>query len=96
MHMFSQFFGGEDPFAAFLSGGHGGGGGPGGMFFSSGGDNGMRGFSFGGGGSPFGDIGGMQGGGQRRGRQDPTVQHELPVALEDIYKGCTKKMKITR
>lgn len=29
-------------------------------------------------------------------RQDPTVQHELAVSLEDIYKGCTKKMKITR
>ena len=29
-------------------------------------------------------------------RQDPTVQHELAVGLEDINKGCTKKMKITR
>lgn len=34
--------------------------------------------------------------GRRAQRQDPTVQHELPVSLEDIYKGCTKKMRITR
>jgi len=39
------------------------------------------------------------GGGQGRGRgqkKDPTVQHDLPVSLEDICNGCTKKMKITR
>uniref|UniRef100_A0AC34QHT1 Chaperone DnaJ C-terminal domain-containing protein n=1 Tax=Panagrolaimus sp. JU765 TaxID=591449 RepID=A0AC34QHT1_9BILA len=41
-------------------------------------------------------MGGMGHGGGRRQRQDPTVQHELPVSLEDIYKGCTKKMRITR
>ncbi|CAJ0931939.1 unnamed protein product, partial [Mesorhabditis belari] len=35
-------------------------------------------------------------GGYRRQRQDPTVVHELAVSLEDIYKGCVKKMKITR
>ena len=29
-------------------------------------------------------------------RQDPTVQHELAVSLEDINTGCVKKMKITR
>ena len=29
-------------------------------------------------------------------RQDPAVTHDLPVALEDIFKGTTKKMKITR
>lgn len=28
--------------------------------------------------------------------QDPPVEHELYVSLEDIYNGCTKKMKITR
>jgi len=42
-------------------------------------------------------FGGMHGGGMpRRPKQDPTVQHDLPVSLEDICKGCTKKMKITR
>jgi DnaJ-class molecular chaperone len=35
-------------------------------------------------------------GGQRRMKQDPTVTHDLPVTLEDICKGCTKKLKITR
>ena len=33
---------------------------------------------------------------RRQPRQDPTVQHDLAVSLEDIYKGCVKKMKITR
>ncbi len=32
----------------------------------------------------------------RRQRQDPPVIRELEVGLEDIYKGATKKMKITR
>lgn len=39
---------------------------------------------------------GMMGGGPARRRQDPPVVHELLVTLEDIYKGATKKMKITR
>lgn len=84
MRMFTQFFGGgEDPFAAFF----GGGGGPQ-VFFSSGGDD-LHGF----GGMPFGMGGAAH---TRRQRQDPTVQHELQVSLEDVYKGCTKRMKITR
>ncbi|KAI1726769.1 dnaJ domain-containing protein [Ditylenchus destructor] len=32
----------------------------------------------------------------RRQKQDPPVHHDLPVSLEDICTGCTKKMKITR
>ncbi|XP_028661580.1 dnaJ homolog subfamily B member 5 isoform X1 [Erpetoichthys calabaricus] len=32
----------------------------------------------------------------RRKVQDPTVIHELRVSLEEIYHGCTKRMKITR
>lgn len=28
--------------------------------------------------------------------QDPPVQHDIYVSLEDIYTGCTKKMRITR
>jgi DnaJ-class molecular chaperone len=31
--------------------------------------------------------------GQKRGAE---IVHELPVTLEDLCKGCTKKMKITR
>ena len=30
------------------------------------------------------------------GKQDQPVIHELPISLEDINKGCTKKMKITK
>lgn len=54
----------------------------------------------------FGGFGGHHGfgpmgmsastGGMHRRRQDPPVMHELLVSLEDILKGCTKKMKITR
>lgn len=32
----------------------------------------------------------------RRKVQDPPVIHELKVSLEEIYRGCTKRMKITR
>ncbi|KAM8962297.1 dnaJ homolog subfamily B member 5 [Pelodytes ibericus] len=32
----------------------------------------------------------------RRKVQDPPVVHELKVSLEEIYQGCTKRMKITR
>ncbi|XP_041957963.1 dnaJ homolog subfamily B member 5 isoform X1 [Alosa sapidissima] len=58
--------------------------------------NGLNGFHHGGGG----------GGGRRaqraeplRGRrrmQDPPVVHELRVSLEEIFHGCTKRMRITR
>lgn len=41
-------------------------------------------------------MGMLAGGGGGRKRQDPAVMHDLAVALEDIYKGCSKKMKITR
>ena len=33
---------------------------------------------------------------QRPRRQDAPIQHDLQVALEDIFHGCTKKMKISR
>ncbi|XP_006010990.1 dnaJ homolog subfamily B member 5 [Latimeria chalumnae] len=32
----------------------------------------------------------------RRKVQDPPVVHELKISLEEIYHGCTKRMKITR
>uniref|UniRef100_A0A0R3RYY0 DnaJ homolog subfamily B member 13 n=1 Tax=Elaeophora elaphi TaxID=1147741 RepID=A0A0R3RYY0_9BILA len=92
MQMFAQFFGGSDPFSTFFaSGSTTGGGGPQ-LFFSTGGDDMHFGIAlFRALGMPFG-----MGGHARRQRQDPVVQHELLVSLEDIYKGCTKKMKITR
>ncbi|CAK9302493.1 unnamed protein product [Gordionus sp. m RMFG-2023] len=125
--IFSQFFGGQDPFAAFFSDGGGGPKGGTRVFFSSGG-GGPEGMDTGGG-DPFealfggghgqhvagGGGGGMHnlfrmggGGGGRPGRQgasrqggggavqDPPVLRDLYVELDDILKGCTKKMKITR
>lgn len=42
-------------------------------------------------------MGGMHmNGGARRQQKDATVHHDLPVSLEDICKGTTKKMKITK
>ncbi|KAK6737874.1 hypothetical protein RB195_020152 [Necator americanus] len=88
MRMFTQFFGSDDPFGGIF--GMGGGHGPN-VFFNMGGggmDDGMNGFT---------SFGGMPHGHRRAApKQDPTVQHELQVSLEDIYHGCTKKMKITR
>lgn len=84
MRMFAQAFGNSGLFTDFS--GFGGGGGSGGPEFIFGDD--VFGFNMG--------PGMGMGGGQRRARQDPTVEHELLVSLEDIYKGCTKKMKITR
>lgn len=34
--------------------------------------------------------------GTNRKQQDPPVVHELKVSLEEIFHGCTKRMKITR
>lgn len=103
---FAQFFGNSDPFAAFFGGS---GGGPT-MFESDMGDDGdifaQFGRGGGGGGFPGGafrsqsfNIGGMPqgGGGQRKAKsQDPPIEHDLYVSLEDVDKGCMKKMKISR
>ena len=46
----------------------------------------------------MGGVGGL-GGGMRRARgprKDPPITRELPVSLEDLYNGVTKKLKITR
>lgn len=104
---FRMFFGDENPFSGFFAfGGPGGsmGGGPGSsrMFFSSGQDP-MDIDD-----DPFGQIGGRGFGGHgmggrsgfshvgRQKRQDPPVVRDLPISLEEILKGTTKKMKITR
>ena len=66
---------------------------------------GMGGGGGGGGGHPFGGFGGMGGGmngfaqQQQQSRQPqktPTVERQLAVSLEDLYKGTTKRVKITR
>jgi len=65
--------------------GHGGGGGGGGF----GGFPNMGGFHMGG-------HGGPQSQSQRKKTQDPSIEHELFVTLEEIASGATKKMKISR
>ena len=37
---------------------------------------------------------GLQGRGRKK--QDPPIERELYLTLEEVYKGCTKKMKISR
>uniref|UniRef100_T1D480 J domain-containing protein n=1 Tax=Psorophora albipes TaxID=869069 RepID=T1D480_9DIPT len=104
---FAQFFGTSDPFGVFFGndgmgqnmfsyevggdqddlfgfgGGRGGGGGMGGGFpgaFRS------QSFNVHGGGSPS----------RKQKLQDPPIEHELYVTLEDINGGCQKKMKISK
>lgn len=104
---FKMFFGDENPFENFFSfsGPFGGSGGGGTRFTTQsfgGGHENMETdddpFShFGGGGGGFGGMGGHMGGGMpRRKQQDNAIVRDLQVSLEDIYKGTTKKLKITR
>jgi len=67
------------------------GGMPGGATFMSFGPGGMH--SMNGAHGAMGRPNGSAGMGKR---QDACVTHDLPVSLEDIFKGTTKKMKITR
>ncbi|KFK40429.1 hypothetical protein AALP_AA3G372300 [Arabis alpina] len=84
--IFAEFFGFSSPF------GGGGGGGRGARFSSSmfGDDNIFA--SFGGEGGP-GVGGGMHHGGVRKAAP---IENKLPCSLEDLYKGTTKKMRISR
>lgn len=106
---FAQFFGTDSPFDIFFSQ-MGGGSGPGrsGQAFTfdddADMDNDFAGL-FGGGGGGHGGRGvrGTQsfshGAQPRKGHhlmQDPPVEHDLHVSLEELLRGCTKKMKITR
>jgi len=88
MQMFTQMFGNGNGFTEFTFGGSGGGG-PDIMF----GDDIFGGFGGFGHGHP-GAVGGQRR--QQMQKQDPTVTHDLLVTLEDLFKGCVKKMKITR
>ncbi|XP_063221600.1 dnaJ protein homolog 1-like [Bacillus rossius redtenbacheri] len=97
---FAQFFGSASPFQAFFDMG-----GPGGnrMFAFNEDDMEME--------DPFATLGNRQGGAFRshsfnfpggspsRAKdraQDAAIEHDLYVAPEDILRGCTKKMKISR
>ncbi|MGH0135436.1 UNVERIFIED_CONTAM: hypothetical protein FKN15_008045 [Acipenser sinensis] len=91
--MFAEFFGGQNPFDAFFSRSNGGedvdmedpfGG------FGMGGMGGMGGF-------PRGfarNSSQMHHDGLTK-KQDPAVVHDLMVSLDEIFSGCTKKMKIS-
>ena len=87
--IFAEFFGFSSPF-----------GGMGGMGRSSGGGGGMRSRFPNGmfGDDMFGSFG--EGGGvhmsQSGPRKAPPIENRLPCTLEEIYKGTTKKMKISR
>lgn len=93
--IFAEFFGFSRPF-----GGMGGMGGMGG-----GGGGGMRGSRFSSsffGDDLFGSFGEAGGGGvesmryQTAPKREPPIEKKLPCTLDDLYKGTTKKMKISR
>lgn len=90
--IFAEFFGFSGPFGAAGGGGGGGGGGMRGSRFSSG----MFGNDI------FGNFAENGGGGdhpmhfQSTPRKAPPIESKLPCSLEDLYKGTTKKMKISR
>jgi len=87
--IFAQFFGGADPFTAGGSRGSSDEESDGGF----GGMGGMRGFG-GMGGMPHGMMGGQTG--RPRMEKAAPVCHVLNVTLEELYRGTTKKMRITR
>jgi len=39
-------------------------------------------------------FGGLHGRGAKK--QDPAIERELVLSLEEVFHGCTKKMKISR
>ncbi|KAM4677765.1 dnaJ homolog subfamily B member 1 isoform 1-T2 [Discoglossus pictus] len=84
--MFAEFFGGRNPFDNFFGRGE----------EEMDTDDPFAGFGMGG----FGNMGGFSrpSAGRREPvskKQDPPVVRELPVSLEDVFNGCTKKMKIS-
>lgn len=105
---FAQFFGSASPFQTFFDMGGGGGGQGGQRMFGGFHDDDMETddpFSIGmGHGRPGGPGGAFRSQsfnihGQPRGKdrvQDQAIEHDLYVTLEDIARGCVKKMKISR
>lgn len=86
--IFAEFFGFSSPFGGMGRMGGGGGGGMRGSRFSNSifGDDIFSSFGEGGGGSAY----------QYAPRKAPPIENRLPCSLEDLYKGTTKKMKISR
>ena len=102
--IFSQFFGGANPFGDMF-----GGAGFAGFPRSSSDSPGASRFTFSSGGSGMGGLfGGPSGGfdsmdftpsggfGTSNRQQDSPIIHDLNCTLEELYQGCTKKMKISR
>nr|XP_061844089.1 dnaJ homolog subfamily B member 1-like [Nerophis lumbriciformis] len=91
--IFSDFFGGRNPFEQFFGGRNG-------MDEHMDADDAFGHFGMGGGGFPRSFSSGMGGFGGHssvvKKHQDPAVIHELRVSLEEVLSGCTKKMKINR
>ncbi|KAA0705244.1 DnaJ -like protein subfamily B member 1 [Triplophysa tibetana] len=89
--MFAEFFGGRSPFDQFFAS-HGG------LDDDMHIDDPFAAFGMGGmGGFPRSfksRVTGAQGG--REKKKDPPVMHELKVSLEEVFSGCTKKMRISR
>ena len=99
METFKQFFQSDGMFSSMGFSG----GGLGSMFgdceemdMDSGGRSGgfMRSNGFPGG--AFFGPGGNMNCSSKKMRQDPPIERELPISLEEVLNGCTKKMKITR
>ncbi|KAJ8261275.1 hypothetical protein COCON_G00169980 [Conger conger] len=104
---FASFFGGSNPFDIFFSSGRTRGNGFGDHeidievdgdedpfnAFGRFGFNGVNGFHHGAGPGRRHHAEALHG---RRKLQDPPVMHDLRVSLEEIFHGCTKRMKITR
>ncbi|KFO79435.1 DnaJ subfamily B member 1, partial [Cuculus canorus] len=83
--MFAEFFDGRNPFDTFFVQRNGD---------DDDGDDGFTTFHVGG----FGNVSFPRGRGGVDGacrKQDPPVLYDLKVSLEEIYTGCTKKMKIS-
>lgn len=107
---FAQFFGNSDPFGMFFSSGNGANMFDAGMFGNGmeADDDAMHGMfgqqqqqqraSFGGPGGAFRSqsFNINQPPNRKARQQDPPIEHDLYVSLEDIEKGCVKKMKISR
>lgn len=108
---FAQFFGSSDPFGMFFSSNDPNGMFNSNMFAGSMDDDGADGYSnvngmFGNQSQRQGGPGAAfrsqsfnihnQSPNRKRSQQDPPIEHDLYVSLEDIDKGCVKKMKISR
>ncbi|XP_075160647.1 dnaJ-like-1 [Haematobia irritans] len=88
---FAQFFGSADPFGIFFGSGD-----PSRIFESQTmfmGDDDMY---MGSGGGAFRSQSFNAQPSRKRSQQDPPIEHDLFVSLEEIDKGCVKKMKISR